>query len=647
MCVTKRMIEGEEDEEALMRPLQRSNSLLRDSVLESIEVCVEARKLSYHVNVGGQRKDILRNVSVSYFPGDLSAIMGPSGAGKSSLIANLLGNESGVKEGSVFVNEVEGPPEHFKSVAKLIPQEDVLLHSFSVREVLHFQAELILPESFSKDSKRKRIMEVVESLGLTDCLDTNIGTVENRGISGGQRKRVSIAMDLIGNPAVLFVDEPTSGLDSTTARQVVKILSSLAKGSVGHRRTIICTIHQPSFKIFSHFDKLTLLTKGRVAFHGTLEEVEAFFAGLNFPTPPKENPADHFMECLQDEELCEIIPLEFARHRNETPHELDEDTPIREIGKRRWLLDLLGACFSTQRQGIDELNVARYPTSFSKQLFTLFRRSTYDSLKDRNKFVRTLVMKLSVGSLVGLVWWQVGHHPKLNNIFPLEGAILVTVLNSVVDTLASTLILFPLARSLLIREFRNGSYRLSASYIAMMLSMTLLAIVYVFVMSLPLYFMVGLRKEPDRIGWFLLTLIILTMIGQSVGIIIGAISKDLVEAQNMLMPVLAPMVLFSGYVIPYSQLNNPIWRFFYRISFFQMGLSALQLNELKDLDIEVFHYEDYDFEINGNMILKDFLSLDPSKIFVWHYMLQLLAYFFFITFIGFFVVARALKQRTG
>jgi len=155
-----------------------------------------------------------------------------------------LGNASGKITGDIRVNGMSGPPRHFKSVAKLIPQEDVLLTTFTVRETLYYQSELVLPSSMTRHDKDLRVSDVLKSLSLTECADVFVGSVEKKGISGGQRKRVSIATELLSNPCVLCVDEPTSGLDSKTAEDVVVILKELAHGE--NQRTVICTIHQVS-----------------------------------------------------------------------------------------------------------------------------------------------------------------------------------------------------------------------------------------------------------------------------------------------------------------------------------------------------------------------------------------------------------------
>ncbi len=146
-----------------------------------------------------------------------------------------------------------------KSLSNCIPQEDTLMFTLTPRETLRYTAELRLPEEMPRAAVYDRVEQIMAQLSLLKCADVRIGDVNNRGISGGQRKRVSIAMELITNPSILFVDEPTSGLDSKTAADVVSIINDLGKQG----RTVVCIIHQPSYQVFLSFSKLLLLHKVR------------------------------------------------------------------------------------------------------------------------------------------------------------------------------------------------------------------------------------------------------------------------------------------------------------------------------------------------------------------------------------------------
>jgi len=174
-------------------------------------------------------------------------------------------------------------------------QDDRLFEVLTPREMFQFSANLRLPRDFTAAKRREMVDNVIVKLKMTACADTRVGGRLVRGLSGGERKRAAIGVELIINPSLLFLDEPTSGLDSFTAHSLVQTLKELA--SEGHN--IICTIHQPSSEIFSLFDKLNLLVKGEVAYFGHPRDSVDFFNNLGHPCPTYTNPADFFMNLLQ------------------------------------------------------------------------------------------------------------------------------------------------------------------------------------------------------------------------------------------------------------------------------------------------------------------------------------------------------------
>ena len=149
-------------------------------------------------------------------------------------------------------------------------------------------ATLRLPKTATVAERNERITSTIKLLNLTKCADTIVGDSNVKGISGGERKRTAIAMELITNPSMIFLDEPTSGLDSFTAYSVVNLLRGLALSG----RTVIATIHQPSSEIFYLFDDLLLLAEGRVIYHGEVKNAIDYFGGLGFKCPQYVNPSD-------------------------------------------------------------------------------------------------------------------------------------------------------------------------------------------------------------------------------------------------------------------------------------------------------------------------------------------------------------------
>lgn len=245
-------------------------------------------------------KRLLREVSLRIGPGRRVAVMGPSGSGKSTLLAVLSGRASYGRVGGRLL--VSGRPtddlRFLQHVTGFVPQDDVLHGELTVEENVRFQAALRLPEGTSDEQLNVQVAQVAKDLQLSSILGARVGTPERRGVSGGQRKRVSIAMELVAQPLLLFADEPTSGLDSTTSHDVVRCLNEAA-ARLG--TTVIAVIHQPRYDTLRLFDDLVLLGGGGcLVFAGpSVEAVEHFQQRLQVDFPPDTNPADVLLDAIQ------------------------------------------------------------------------------------------------------------------------------------------------------------------------------------------------------------------------------------------------------------------------------------------------------------------------------------------------------------
>jgi len=254
-----------------------------------------------HLEVKHTGKTVLQDCSGTLKAGKVTAVMGPSGAGKSSFLGAITGTASsyGNITGEMFVNGVKRTLSDFRDVCGFVPQDDTMHTDLKVREVLFYQAHLRLPEAWPLSKKVEIVAYVIKLLGLEDVVDSIIGNPEVRGISGGQRKRVNIGMELVADPTFLALDEPTSGLDSTSSLKVVAALRAVA---VDQQLTVVAVIHQPRYEIFSQFDELLLLGRGGyTAYFGKTRNATSYFEDLGFVRPDNMNPADFVMDVLGGE----------------------------------------------------------------------------------------------------------------------------------------------------------------------------------------------------------------------------------------------------------------------------------------------------------------------------------------------------------
>ncbi|KAG4908110.1 hypothetical protein JHK84_056635 [Glycine max] len=244
-----------------------------------------------------QNKHILRYVTGKIKPGRITAVMGPSGAGKTTFLSALAGKALGCSvTGSIFINGRNESIHSFKKITGFVPQDDVVHGNLTVEENLWFSAQCRLSADLSKPEKVLVVERVIEFLGLQSVRNALVGTVEKRGISGGQRKRVNVGLEMVMEPSLLILDEPTSGLDSASSQLLLRALRREALEGVN----ICMVVHQPSYALFKMFDDLILLGKGGLTvYHGSAKKVEEYFSGLGINIPERINPPDYFIDILE------------------------------------------------------------------------------------------------------------------------------------------------------------------------------------------------------------------------------------------------------------------------------------------------------------------------------------------------------------
>ncbi|XP_042951942.1 ABC transporter G family member 24-like isoform X1 [Carya illinoinensis] len=244
-----------------------------------------------------KNKHLLRCVTGEIKPGRITAVMGPSGAGKTTFLSAVAGKAIGCKmTGLILINGKNESIHSYKKIVGFVPQDDVVHGNLTVEENLWFSAKCRLSTDLSERDKVLVVERVIEFLGLQTVRSSLVGTVEKRGISGGQRKRVNVGLEMVMEPSLLILDEPTSGLDSASSLQLLRALRREALEGVN----ICMVVHQPSYALFKMFDDLILLAKGGLTvYQGPVKKVEEYFTGLGINIPERVNPPDHFIDILE------------------------------------------------------------------------------------------------------------------------------------------------------------------------------------------------------------------------------------------------------------------------------------------------------------------------------------------------------------
>ncbi|CAI0412514.1 unnamed protein product [Linum tenue] len=362
-------------------------------------------------------KRLLQGLSGYAEPGRIMAIMGPSGSGKSTLLDSLAGRLSKdvIMTGTVLYN---GKKRRLDTGVAYVTQEDVLMGTLTARETLTYSAKLRLPSSIPKEELSDIVEGTIVEMGLQDCADTIIGNWHLRGISGGEKKRLSIALEILTKPRLLFLDEPTSGLDSASAFFVIQTLRNIARDG----RTIISSIHQPSSEVFALFDDLFLLSSGEIVYFGEAKKAVQFFAQAGFPCPSKRNPSDHFLRCVNSDFDAVTTTLKGSQRDSmqDAPGSSDPfmNMATAEI-KSRLVEKYKRSNYSKETkarikeisaiEGLEVVTRKGSPASWWKQLSTLTRRSFLNMSRDIGYYWARIVIYIVVSICVGTIYYDLGH----------------------------------------------------------------------------------------------------------------------------------------------------------------------------------------------------------------------------------------------
>ncbi|XP_058496476.1 broad substrate specificity ATP-binding cassette transporter ABCG2d [Solea solea] len=528
-------------------------------------------------------REILLDLNGIMRPG-LNAILGPTGSGKSSFLDILAARKDPAGlSGEVLIDGAPQPPD-FKCLSGYVVQDDVLMGTLTVRENLRFSAALRLHSSVPQSEKEARVNHLIKELALTKVADSKVGTQMSRGISGGERKRTNIGMELIIDPSVLFLDEPTTGLDASTANSVLLLLKRMAS----HGRTIIMSIHQPRYSIYRLFDTLTLLVSGRMVYHGPALNALDYFANIGYPCEPHNNPADFFLD---------VINGHFTGTAMTTVHG-SEDLDFEELSKYRQSIEerLIGefknCSYSSdtraelERIVHDKECVSRpksrtitYNSSFFHQLHWVLRRTFQNLMLNPQTSVAQVGVNVFLALIVGAIFFRI--KDDQSGIQNRMGALFFITTNQCFSTVSSAE-LFITERKLFVHEYISGYYRVSVYFLSKILSDITLRTVTSLIFSCIVYFMIGLKSTVAAFAVFTLTV---TLVAYTATAMTMAISADqsVVALANIFMTItFVFMMIFSGLLVNLPTVMDWLaWLKYFSIP--RYGLAALEINEFVGL----------------------------------------------------------------
>lgn len=534
----------------------------------NLHYCVQEKRLCCKK---GPEKYILKGVSGIMKPG-MNAIMGATGSGKTSLLDVIAGrkNPAGLREGSVMVDGKVVTSKLRLSSAYVV-QDDVVMGTLSVRENLLFSANLRLdPKHHNSEDKNQKVNEILQDLGLTDCADTKIGTEFLRGVSGGERKRCSIGMELIISPSLLFLDEPTTGLDSNTANSIINLLHKLSRRG----KTVIFSIHQPRYSIFRQFDHLTLMHKGEVVFAGVAGNALEYFTGLGYQIESFNNPADFFMDITNGDAKSTLKADTEEDGQNMLAIKYQQSQLYQNVITE---LDDVNQSIAEGVRSDD--NPADYATSFFRQLRVVCGRTMLNTLRNPQTSYAQLALNIFFSILVGLIYYQMPLTlPEA--IQNRTGAFFFLIINMVFGNL-SAVELFIKERAIFVHENSSGYYRTSVYFLSKVFADLIPnRIIPILVFSAISYYMMGLKPAFTAFLCFAMTMCLVSLAGVSLAFLVSASADSFAMANILIALPFVFMMVFGGFLVNLNSMLS--WLSWLKwISIFKYGLDATFINEMK------------------------------------------------------------------
>ncbi|XP_034248140.1 protein scarlet [Thrips palmi] len=492
-------------------------------------------------------KRIIKNVSGVVRPGSLVAVMGASGAGKSTLMAALAHRSpAGVLvRGDIRVG---GRPvgDFMHRLSGFLHQEDIFVPQLTVEEHLNFMARMRLDRRTSCWERQKKVQQLLRQLGLTSSAHTRIGTPgHDKVLSGGERKRLAFAAELLTDPPLLFCDEPTTGLDSYSAQQLVDLMQGMAARPHGRGKTILCTIHQPSSDLLGRFHRIMLVADGRIAFIGKPEDALLFFRQQGYECPAIYNPADFFIRtlaCTPGSEAASKAAVRKICDRFVMSRHCKEMTP-ENLGES---LDDVSC------EDIDSV-VPVEPPLWPRRLWLLTGRSMLQVVRDPSIQWMRLLQKVAIATMAGLCFLGTVSDSQAG-VVSVQGALFILVSENTFSPMYSVLSVFPSELPLFLREYRAGLYGPVAFYLSKVLSMLPGLIVEPLVFAVLAYWLAGLR---DDVYAFLITsaIVVLTMnVSTACGFFFSSAFESVPTAMAYLVPFDYVLMITSGVFVKLSTL---------------------------------------------------------------------------------------------
>ncbi|AOA63141.1 Putative ABC transporter [Komagataella phaffii CBS 7435] len=506
--------------------------LVRDGLtitLKDASLKVRVRKVLERTST---EKEILHGVNAEFKPGQLNTIMGPSGSGKSSLLNLISGRlhsnvtTSYTSIGDIFLDSQLASFQDMDEICSYVSQDgDHLIPSLSVRETLLFAARLRL--NLERHQVEKRVDEIILKMGLRDVATVLVGSEFVKGISGGERKRLSIAIQLINDPPILLLDEPTSGLDAFTAGSILKVLQTLCD----ENKTVVLTIHQPRLDLFHSLGSILLLAKGgHVAFKGTPNEMLEHFESMGYPCPAFVNAADHVLD---------VISVNVQNEINETISRKRVNLFLDEWKSRDNQETKLLAVNTFSMEDV----AIKKRSSFMKGYTILLQRQALCIRRDTNILFGRIAQIAGLGIILALFYSPLKHdytsiQQRLGALQQMTALYFIGMLNNIM--------IFPLERTSFYTEYKDKVVSAESFFMAYLTLELPFELVSGAFFSVFMVMVIGFPRTPGLFFAMYYASICIVNCGESLGVIFNVIFDEVGFAVNIISIFLSIATFMTG-----------------------------------------------------------------------------------------------------
>ncbi|KAG0085172.1 hypothetical protein BGZ92_009204 [Podila epicladia] len=510
-------------------------------------------------------KELLKEIDFEIPAGQLTAIMGGSGAGKTTLLNTLARRTPpNLKStGDIYFNSTRNPTLHqINTVCSYVRQGDSFLMShLTVRETLCYAAELGMGPTLSKRERHAKVEEILDLIGLRECADVMVGSIENSGISGGQRRRVSIGMQLVIEPACLFLDEPTSGLDAVTAMSVVQTLKTVAACG----RTVVCTIHQPRYDIWKEFDNVVLLlTGGRLAYAGNAEGIIGHFARAGHVVPELVNPPDF---------IIDTASINFRSPELEHSSRVTVEALAAGYQLAKAAQGTVPPIADTAPIGGQVPHYA----GLTRATPILIRRSFTNTFRQKGRYFNRVGQPLLIVVMALIFFGRLNH--SHNEVLDRLG-LFQQLMNVTLASLMANIDIFPREREVAFREISNGGYSATAFLLSYTANEFPLVVLAAAVCTTFIILMTGLQATVVTVSCLWLVMLAYITTGESLGIVYSSCISHGGLGVTFMNSTVLWLTFMAGFMI--NKLPSVLF-YLNHLSVFKYTSVVLALNEFTGL----------------------------------------------------------------